>query len=69
MRRYNSFRLGPRASIVLLILGTSTTLVSEPAYSAIIEQNLVSDLPGVAAVVDPYLVNPWGMSSSATSPI
>jgi len=31
--------------------------------------NLVSDIPGLAQSVDPDLVNPWGMSSSATSPI
>jgi uncharacterized protein (TIGR03118 family) len=31
------------------------------------QTNLVSDLPGVAAVTDPNLVNPWGLSRSATS--
>lgn len=31
--------------------------------------NLVSDIPNAAATTDPNLVNPWGMSSSATSPI
>src|SRR5262249_26326089 len=29
---------------------------------------LVSDLPGVAANLDPHLVNPWGISESGTSP-
>ena len=33
------------------------------------QDNLVSDQAGVAAVTDPNLVNPWGMSRSATSPI
>jgi uncharacterized protein (TIGR03118 family) len=32
------------------------------------QTNLVSDQPGVAAVMDPSLVNPWGLSRSATSP-
>jgi uncharacterized protein (TIGR03118 family) len=32
------------------------------------QTNLVSDQPGVAAVTDPSLVNPWGLSRSATSP-
>jgi len=32
------------------------------------QTNLVSDLPGVAAMLDPDLVNPWGISMSATSP-
>ncbi len=31
-------------------------------------RNLVSDLPGVAALEDPHLVNPWGISESAGSP-
>jgi uncharacterized protein (TIGR03118 family) len=34
----------------------------------VLQTNLVSDLPGVAAVTDPNLVNPWGISESATSP-
>jgi uncharacterized protein (TIGR03118 family) len=33
------------------------------------QTNLVSDIPGLAQFVDPDLVNAWGMSSSATSPI
>ena len=31
--------------------------------------NLVSDQPGVAQLLDPNLVNPWGLSSSPTSPL
>jgi uncharacterized protein (TIGR03118 family) len=31
--------------------------------------NLVSDMPGVAAVTDPNLVNAWGMAASPTSPV
>jgi uncharacterized protein (TIGR03118 family) len=30
--------------------------------------NLVSDLPGLAQLTDPNLINPWGVSFSATSP-
>ncbi len=30
--------------------------------------SLVSDLPGVARVTDPHLVNPWGLSASPTGP-
>jgi uncharacterized protein (TIGR03118 family) len=33
------------------------------------QDNLVSDQAGAAAVTDPNLVNAWGMSRSATSPI
>jgi uncharacterized protein (TIGR03118 family) len=34
----------------------------------VLQTNLVSDLPGVAAVTDPNLVNPWGISESSGSP-
>ena len=34
----------------------------------VLQTNLVSDLPGVAAVTDPNLVNPWGISESPSSP-
>ena len=35
---------------------------------AFVQTNLVSDLGGVAAVTDPMLKNPWGLSHTATSP-
>jgi uncharacterized protein (TIGR03118 family) len=34
-----------------------------------LQTNLVSDRAGLAPVTDPNLVNPWGMSSNAASPI
>lgn len=34
-----------------------------------VQTNLVSDLPGLAALTEPELVNPWGLSHSPTSPI
>ena len=33
------------------------------------QTNLVSDTPGLAPLTDPNLKNPWGLSSSPTSPI
>jgi uncharacterized protein (TIGR03118 family) len=36
--------------------------------SAYRQTNLVSDVPGLAPVLDPLLVNPWGISSTASSP-
>jgi len=33
------------------------------------QTNLVSDVPGLAAITDPNLVNAWGLSSSSSSPI
>jgi len=35
---------------------------------AFFQTNLASDVPGLAANLDPNLKNPWGMSFSATSP-
>ena len=32
------------------------------------QTNLVSDVPGMAPVTDPNLINPWGLSRSKTSP-
>ena len=39
--------------------------ISPNAYR---QTNLVSDIPGAAQILDPSLVNPWGMTFSATSP-
>jgi uncharacterized protein (TIGR03118 family) len=39
-----------------------------PPGGTVLQTNLVSDLPGTAAVTDPNLVNPWGLSSSSGSP-
>jgi uncharacterized protein (TIGR03118 family) len=34
----------------------------------VLQTNLVSDLPGVAAVTDPHLVNPWGITEGPAGP-
>jgi uncharacterized protein (TIGR03118 family) len=33
-----------------------------------VQVNLVSDIPGLAAITEPELVNPWGVSHTTTSP-
>lgn len=33
------------------------------------QTNLISDIPGVARITDPNLVNPWGQAATATSPL
>jgi uncharacterized protein (TIGR03118 family) len=38
------------------------------AEADFIQTNLVSDIPGLAALTDPILQNPWGISHNATSP-
>src|SRR5450432_493948 len=39
-----------------------------PASAGVVQINLVSNVPGLAQVTDPNLVNPWGMSASGGSP-
>src|SRR5580698_11466428 len=50
---------------MMLLLGASRSLLAD----AFFQTNLVSDIPGLGATTDPNLVDPWGMSFSATSPI
>ena len=53
-------------ALFALVCALST---GQAAATTIYEQvNLVSDIPGLAAVTDPNLKNPWGVSFTATSP-
>ena len=60
----------------LLMLAASLAMISVPALAkpgkdktgGYLQTNLISDLPGLAQLQDPNLVNPWGISFSATSP-
>ena len=56
-------------SVLALMLGICTALAPSHASAGYIVNDLVSDLPGLAPVTDPNLVNPWGLASSPTSPI
>jgi uncharacterized protein (TIGR03118 family) len=56
-----------RKPILWSLLFTPVTIFAAGA-NVYIQHNLVSDQPGVADVSDPNLVNPWGVSESATSP-
>jgi uncharacterized protein (TIGR03118 family) len=40
-----------------------------PKDSRFVQINAVSDRPGMAAITDPLLVNPWGLALSPTSPL
>ncbi len=56
--------LSPAAvALGALCLGTP-----DAAAGPYVQINLVSDMPGLATITDPALVNPWGVSHSATSP-
>ncbi|HZQ52727.1 MAG TPA: TIGR03118 family protein [Bryobacteraceae bacterium] len=52
------------STLTLLLVAASPSFADN--YSQL---NLVSDIPGMAAVTDPNLKDPWGMSFSPTSPI
>src|SRR5215467_2743899 len=42
--------------------------IAQPQTNSYLQHNLISDLPGIADITDANLVNPWGISASATSP-
>jgi uncharacterized protein (TIGR03118 family) len=56
-----SLRFGTSAALALMI---GTTCFGQH-YN---QTNLVSNTPGVAAVTDPQLINPWGISRGSGSP-
>ena len=49
-------------------IGAFVTYTSQAHADAFVQTNLVSNIAGLADVTDPALVNPWGVSESATSP-
>jgi len=60
--RSSYFLIGPITTVVLMLLTVPT---SAQFYK---QTNLVSDIPGLAAITDPSLVNPWGVSFTDGSP-
>ncbi len=57
-------------SMMALMVGAGSVLaMTGHAFASPYEQtDLVSDIPGLATITDPQLVNPWGVSFSATGP-
>ncbi len=53
-----------RAAALALMTGG----LALPAGAQYNQTNLVSNIPGLATITDPLLVNPWGLSRSPTSP-
>lgn len=47
---------------------TAPDIIVIPPGSAYRQTNFVSDIPGLAPVLDPLLVNPWGISATGSSP-
>ena len=60
MRRFACAALG------MIMLGAMPVIAGPVGF---IQTNLASDVPGLAKVTDPNLVNAWGMGASATSPV
>jgi uncharacterized protein (TIGR03118 family) len=52
----------------LLCLFSIAVAGAQTGANVYVQHNLISDVPGLADVTDPNLVNPWGMSFSAGSP-
>ena len=69
------FALGRQrlAIVVVGLVAVFAALVGSaagaPKDSRFDQINVVSDLPGVAAIQDPLLVNPWGLALAPTSPL
>ena len=57
-----------KRKLPVFLLGAAI-LIAQPRRDVYLEHGLVSDLPAQAEHQDKNLVNPWGMSSSPTSPI
>jgi uncharacterized protein (TIGR03118 family) len=56
-------------AVVAVTLAVSAPGAAGIARGSFRQTNLVSDIPGLALSTDPNLVNPWGLSSSSSSPI
>jgi uncharacterized protein (TIGR03118 family) len=57
--------------VAVAVIGLLPLTSTKPAHAAVAagfyhQTNLVSDQPGVALILDPNLVNPWGISQSLT---
>jgi len=69
-------RLAPRVTVITVVAAitlasigvTADTMPARVTSGTVLQTNLVSDLAGVAAIGDPNLVNPWGISESSGSP-
>jgi uncharacterized protein (TIGR03118 family) len=71
-RRYRFGRLRVVVALGLVAAVVALAPVSPAAAShsanAYHQTNLVSDLPGLAQLTDPDLVNPWGLAAGPTTP-
>jgi uncharacterized protein (TIGR03118 family) len=70
LRRLGRLRAVLALSVVagLVALAPATQAGAWQPGNAYHQTNLVSDLPGLAQLTDPDLVNPWGMAAGPTTP-
>ena len=54
-------------AVALLVLALPAPVGA--AAGGYVQENLVSDQPGVAQLTDPQLVNAWGMSRGPNTPV
>jgi uncharacterized protein (TIGR03118 family) len=57
------------ATAALALTGASVAQANGDHANVYKQRNLVSDIPGVARITDPNLVNPWGMSAGPATPV
>src|SRR5207248_7836303 len=50
------------------VAGPGIAAASDPPNSYQ-QLNLISDIPGVARITDPNLVNPWGLAAGTSTPL
>jgi uncharacterized protein (TIGR03118 family) len=66
LRRTLSVAVASAAAVLCLVAMPAD---AAPKDSRFVQVNAVSDQPGVAPILDPLLVNPWGLALSPTSPL
>jgi uncharacterized protein (TIGR03118 family) len=57
-----------RFAVTFCAAGCLFTAFAQSSANRYVQHNLVSDIPGLADVTDPNLIDPWGISISAASP-
>src|SRR5947209_11698203 len=63
------FRIKRNTTLASRIMLDLETLEDRCLLSAsVLQTNLVSDVPGLAKITDPNLINPWGISEGPSSP-
>src|SRR4051812_3899228 len=57
------------ATMAVAALAGAGTAGPAAMHQGYLQINLVSDIPGVAQLTDPNLVNPWGLAAGPTTPL